>query len=127
MGVKSHNSCRDLFKRLEISTLPCEYILSLINLITNNVELFQTNAEVHSVNTRHKHYLQPPANISCFLTSTYYAGIKIFNNLPPDLKNLMAEKARFKIALKRYLNFFNSTLLMNTYCLNKLLIHLKVV
>jgi hypothetical protein len=26
MGVKSHNPCRDLFKRLQILTLPCEYI-----------------------------------------------------------------------------------------------------
>jgi hypothetical protein len=26
MGVKSRNSCRDLFKRIEILTLPCEYV-----------------------------------------------------------------------------------------------------
>jgi hypothetical protein len=29
MGVKSHNYCRELFKRLEILTLPCEYVFSL--------------------------------------------------------------------------------------------------
>ena len=105
MGVKSRNSCRDLFKRLQILTFPCEYIYSLINLITNNEEHFQTNADVHSVNTRHKHCLhKPTANLSCFQKSAYYAGINIFNNLPSDLKGLMNEKARFKIALKRYLN-----------------------
>jgi hypothetical protein len=30
----------------------------------------------------------------------YYAGIRIFNGLPSDLKGLMNEKAQFKIALK---------------------------
>jgi hypothetical protein len=50
MDVKSRNYCRDLFKRLEILTLPCEYIFSLINFIINNKHL-QTNADVHSVNT----------------------------------------------------------------------------
>jgi hypothetical protein len=32
-----------------------------------NEEHFQTNADVHSVNIRHKHYLhKPTANLSCF-------------------------------------------------------------
>jgi hypothetical protein len=48
------------FKRLEILIPACEYIFSLINFITNNEEHFQSNAELHSVNTRHKHYLRKP-------------------------------------------------------------------
>jgi hypothetical protein len=104
IGVKSHNSCRDRFKRLQILTLPCEYIYSLINFITNNVELFQTNTDAHSVNTRHKHCLHNPADyLLRFQKIAYYTGIKIFNNLPSDIKSLMKEKARFKIILKRYL------------------------
>ena len=89
IGVKSRNSCRDLFKRLQILTLPCGYIYPLINFIKNNEEHFQTNADVHSVNTRHKHCLHKPiANLSCFQKSAYYAGISIFNNLPSNLKGL---------------------------------------
>jgi hypothetical protein len=41
--------------------------------------------------------------MSCFQKSAYCAGIKIFNKLPLDIKSLMKEIARFKIALKRYL------------------------
>jgi hypothetical protein len=90
MGVKSRNSCRDQFKRLI-------YVFSIINFITNNKEYFQTNALVHSVNTRYKDYLhKPTANLSCFQKSTYYAGIKIFNNLPSDLESLMNEKYDLK-------------------------------
>jgi hypothetical protein len=84
MGVK--------FSQIEILTLPCEYIFSLINFITNNEEHFQTNADVHSVNTRHKHNLhKPAANLSCFQKSTYYAGINIFNKMTSNLKCLMNE------------------------------------
>jgi hypothetical protein len=102
-GVKSHIACRDL-KRLEILTVPCENIFSLINFLTNN-DYFQTNGDVHSASTRHKHYLHKPnANLPCFQRSTYYAGIKMFNNLPPDLTSFKVENTQFKTALKRHLN-----------------------
>jgi hypothetical protein len=126
--VKSHNSCRDLFKRIEISALPCEYIFSLINFITNNKELFQAIGEVHSVNIRQQHYLhKPAANLSCFQKSTYYARIKFFNNLPSDLKSFMKEKARFKTALKRYLNTCSFYSLDEYLLSKKCLICLKVL
>jgi hypothetical protein len=118
MGVNSRSSCRYLFKRLEILTVPCEYVCSLINFITNIEDHFHTNQDVHSVNTRHKHYThKPTANLSCVQKSTYYAGIKIFSILKSDLKSIMNEKTRFNIALKRYSKHTHSTLFMNTYCL----------
>jgi hypothetical protein len=101
MGGKSRNFCRVPFKGVEISTLPCECIFSLINFITNN-EHFHTNAEIHSENTSHRLcLLKSTANLLCFQKIVCDAGIKIFNNLPSDLKSLMDERARFKMALKR--------------------------
>jgi hypothetical protein len=65
--VKSMNSCQNLFMRLEILPLPCEYIFSLMNFAVNNQELLQTNSAIHSVNTRKKEHLyRPTANLSCF-------------------------------------------------------------
>jgi hypothetical protein len=82
--IKSRNSCTDISKRLEIWTLPCEFI----NFITSDVVHFQTNEDVHSVNTRHKHYPHTPtANLSCFQESVHHAVIKIFSNLPSNLKS----------------------------------------
>jgi hypothetical protein len=70
---------------------------------------------------------QPTANLSCFHKSTYQAGIKISNNLPFDLKILVKENARFKLALKPYLNT-HSFYSVDKYLLSKKwLIHLKVV
>jgi hypothetical protein len=57
VGVKTQHSCRELFKKLPILSLPCEYIFSLLIFIINNQEHFQANSAVHSVNTRNKHHL----------------------------------------------------------------------
>jgi hypothetical protein len=103
--VKSRNSRRNLFMRLEILPLPCEYIFTLMNFVVNNQEHFETNLVIHSVNTRNRDHLhRPTANLSCFEKSAYCAGIKIFNSLPSDLRSLMDKQTQCKVALKRYLN-----------------------
>jgi hypothetical protein len=49
MGVKSPNSCRDIFKRLVILTLPCGYMYPLIQFVTRNKEHFQTSVNTNNV------------------------------------------------------------------------------
>jgi hypothetical protein len=108
VGRKPQYSCIDLFKRLLILPLPCEYIFSWLNFIISNQEHFHANSAVHSVNTRNKHHLHRPiADLTGFQKSTYYSDIKMFNNLQSGLKSLMNEMAKFKEALKRYLNTYS--------------------
>jgi hypothetical protein len=38
-----------------------------------------------------------------FLQGAYYSGIKIFNNLPLEIKNVAGDQKKFKIALKEIL------------------------
>jgi hypothetical protein len=45
-GVKSRNSRRNLFMRLEILPLPCEYIFILKDFVVNNQEFFQANSAI---------------------------------------------------------------------------------
>jgi IS1 family transposase len=105
VGAHPRTPCRSLFKKLEILPVPCQYIFSLMNFFVNNQEQFQTNASVHSINTRNKHHLhRPVANLSCLQKSAFYSGIRIFNSLPRSLTNLKNEKAQCKVALRRYLN-----------------------
>jgi hypothetical protein len=86
--VKPRNSCSSLFKSLEILTLSCEYIFSLLLFTVNNKEHLQTNYAVHSVNTRNKNRLHRPiANLSCFQKRVYCAAIKMLNSLPTSLKS----------------------------------------
>jgi hypothetical protein len=78
VGAKPRNSRRSLINRADILPLPCQYILSLMNL-----ENCQTNSAVHSINTRNKHQLyRPVASLSCLQNCNYYVEIKIFSSLP---------------------------------------------
>jgi hypothetical protein len=56
------------------------------------------------MNTVHGMYNIKLSNLSCFLQSTFYAGITIYNGLPPSLTILKNDKAKFKTALRKHLN-----------------------
>ena len=102
-GTQPKTSCRNLFKEVKILPVPCQYILSLMNLFISNKEIFQTISSVHNINTRNKHHHhRPNANLSCFQKSTFYTGIKIFNSLPPSVPILKKDKAKFEPASRKY-------------------------
>jgi len=64
-----------------------------------------SNSSIHNIYTRNKHNLhRPNASLSYFSKGTLYAGIRIFNVLPPSLTFLKNDKAKFKAALRRYLS-----------------------
>ena len=83
-----------------------------INICDKNKHLFSTNYQIHNVRTRFKTNLHPPiANLTKFQKGVYYSGIKIFNNIPHNIKDLAIETKLFQNALKRFLlsnSFYNS-------------------
>jgi len=108
-GAQPRTSYRSLFQQLDILPIPCQYILSLISFIINNQEILQTNSSIHNINIRNKHHLHRlNANLSCLQKSTFYASIKIFNSLPPSVTILKNDKAKFQIALRKYLHIHSS-------------------
>jgi hypothetical protein len=99
-GVKERVSCRELFKKFNILPLASEFLLSLLSLIVDNMEEFQTNSEELSLNTRHKYDLHVlNANLSSYQRGTYYAEVKLFNTLPSNIKSLNHDIKVFKPAL----------------------------
>ena len=50
--VHNPESCRSLFKQLEILPVLCQCILSLMDFIINNQGIFQIPSSIHSINTR---------------------------------------------------------------------------
>ena len=78
-----------------------------------NKHLFHTNNQTHSIHTRLKTNLHPPtANLTKSQKAVHYSAIKIFNNLPYNIKDLANEIVLFRNALKRFL-------LMNSFYNNK--------
>jgi hypothetical protein len=103
VGAHPRTSCRRLFKKLEILTVPSQYIYSLMSVFIGNQEKFQTNSSVHNINTRNKHHLHRlVANLSYFQKGASYSGNRIFNSLPQSITNLKNEKMQFKVALKSF-------------------------
>jgi len=105
-GAQPRTSCRSLFKQLDILPALCQYILSLKYFIIHNQETFYTNSSIHNTGN---HHLRPNANLSCF-QSTIYAGMKIFNRIPPSVTILKYDKGKFKAALRKYFTYIPFTL-----------------
>jgi len=99
-------------KKLEILPLYSQYIYSISIFVIKNKHLFHTNNQIHSIHTRFKTNLHPAtANLTKFQKGVYYSAIKIFNNLPHEIKALANDILPFRNALKRLLlanSFYNS-------------------
>jgi len=109
---RPRDSCRELFKNLEILPPYSQYIYSISIYVVKNKHLFHTNNQIHSIHTIFKTNLHPPtANLTKFQKAVHYSAIKIFNNLPHEIKDLANDMLLFWNALKRSLltnSFYNS-------------------
>jgi hypothetical protein len=66
VGINQRNSCRPVFKELNILTLASQYILSLMTFVKNNLELFTFSCTVHKKLTKNRgnlHVLQSHLSI----------------------------------------------------------------
>jgi hypothetical protein len=68
------------------------------------MEKFQTNSDIHSITATYRyrvHVLQ--TKLSKYQKGVYYSGIKLLNELPPNIKILNHDIKMFKPAVKEYL------------------------
>jgi len=112
---RTRDSFRELLKKLEILPLYSQYIYSISIFVIKNKHLFYTSNQIHSIHIRFKTTLHPPtANLTKFQKGVYYSAIKIFSNLPHEIKDL--DILPFQNALKRFLlanSFYNSKAYFN--------------
>jgi len=97
-GCGNRVSCTKLFKKLQILPVTSQYILSLLMFVVQNKNLFLTNNENHNLDNRQRNNLYlPQANLTIYQKGACYLGIKIFNNLPLEIKNVPVTKKNFKL------------------------------
>jgi len=60
MGHGNRESCRNVFRKLNILPLMSQYILSLFTFVSSNREQYFANSEIHNINTRHTSSLHLP-------------------------------------------------------------------
>jgi hypothetical protein len=97
----NRDSCRNLFKKLNILPFYSQYIFLLLIFVIDNISLFKTNLELYEINTRNKNNFDPSQpRLSIYRNGVYYMGIKTFNHLPSYIKKLLEDKNQFKNTLK---------------------------
>jgi len=100
----SRDTCHHLFKQLRILSLPSQYIFSLLVFVIKYRDFFQSNSEIHNLNTRFNHNLHlPSTNLTLVQKGVLYSGSKIYNHLPSNIKALSNDAKHFKHTLKNYL------------------------
>jgi hypothetical protein len=88
-GCGNTVSCRSLFKKFQILLLKSQYMFSLLMFVVQNKTLFLTNNENYNLDTKQRNSLYlPQANLTTYQKGSYYLGIKFFNNLPIEIKNV---------------------------------------
>jgi hypothetical protein len=106
MGIGNCDSCRNIFKELKILPLYCQYIFSLLLFVIKNNGTFATNNEIHSICTSHSDNLRPPLlNLTKAQKDVYFSGIKVYNSLPQNIKQLSYDTKKFKVTTKKYIHF----------------------
>ena len=104
------DSCRELFKSLQILPLASQYIFSLLMFVVKNRELFRLNSDIHYFATRYNNNFHlPSTQLTLLQRGVHYSGIKMFNHLPLSIKNLSHDIKRFKRTLKGFIQ-------LNSFC-----------
>lgn len=99
-------SCRQHFKKLNILTLTCLYILEVCLFVKKRPELFPLTKDHHTRdrNLRNKNRLaMPTSSLTLFHSGPYVMAIKVYNKIPRILKH-MTNFNLFRNNLTRYLN-----------------------
>ena len=100
MGCRRKQSCRELIIKLGILPLSTQYIFSLLLFLNENKNLFAVNSTIYQYATRQQSNLhQPLANLSKYQKGICYLGVKVFNKLPPYIKEEGDNLRKFKRSL----------------------------
>jgi len=100
----SCDTCRTLFHQLGMLPLSTQYIFSLLLFVATIKKLFSLNSQIHDINTHHNNNLHLPlTGLTLVQKGVAYSGCKIYNHLPPKIKNISNNVALFKSKLKKLL------------------------
>jgi hypothetical protein len=103
-NIGRRDSCRQLFRQLQILPLPSQYTFSMFVFVNKNRELFLSNSEIHDINTRYNHNLHlASTNLTLVQKGVLYSGSRIYNRLPLSIKALSNDAKSFKTTLQGYL------------------------
>lgn len=89
-GLKSDDSCKPVFKQLNILTLPSLYIFEVAVFVQQNQHIFPTFDEQNPQRShRHGHKICAPKHKTALFAKSFFGmAPKIYNKVPNEFKNL---------------------------------------
>jgi len=118
-NTRPRDSCRKIFRNMQMMTLYSQYIYLLLLFTVDNKHLFTANNEIHKYNTRNNNNLHSAlANLTKYNKGPCISGIKVFSHLPQYLKALVHNPKNLRSSLKRFL-YHHSFYSMEEYCVCK--------
>jgi hypothetical protein len=73
--------------------------------VVNNMGLYHTTSQTHRLNIRRTFDLyRPQTNLTIHQRGPYYFGIKLFNHIPLNIKELTHNIKQFRVALSAFLH-----------------------
>jgi hypothetical protein len=115
MKAGNRDTCRPLFKALNLLPFYSQYIFSISVFMMKNMDKFVTNSDIHNIYTRQRFELHYPTKFTKVQKGVSYTGIQIFNNLPHSIKNLSQDFNKFTHSLKKFLQM-GSFYSLDEYC-----------
>lgn len=101
-GAAYDDTCKPLFKKLNLLSVPCMYIYELAVFVKLNPELFTTLGEICPRLIRRKGRLViPKTNLTLRNKGPYNMAVRIYNKIPDGIKQLPIHK--FKNNMKKML------------------------
>jgi len=99
MNARNTDFCHQLFKNLKTLPLKLQYIFPFLLFFTKNRDLYESNSEIHNINTRFSSDLHTRnANLTTLQNVPFYFGIK----LPTSIKNTPHTKKPNPICFKKF-------------------------
>lgn len=109
-GIPSWESCKPLFKKFKVLTLPCMYIFECAKFVRNNENLFIKAHELYPRNTRDPNRIVLPRvpKTTLYQKNCYVMCGRVFNAIPIDIKELPINQFKRKLRLWLLENMFYS-------------------
>lgn len=96
-GAHYLDSCKPLFKKLNILPLPCLYIFEIGNFVHKYDGLFKKNKDYQHRGRRGERLCIPPQRLALCSRNSYCMAVRIYNKIPDNFKKLTFVEFRSKL------------------------------
>uniref|UniRef100_A0A2H1VWH4 SFRICE_021595 n=1 Tax=Spodoptera frugiperda TaxID=7108 RepID=A0A2H1VWH4_SPOFR len=101
MQLSPRHSLRELFKEIDILTVPSQYIYENVVYAHKNINLFKKYCDIHNINTR-----IPTTRLKKISGSFRCQCIRFYKKIPRDIQSLSLNKFKNVIKEKLYSKAF---------------------